>query len=67
MKWLLIPKNPYLVAHKDKSIDAKKIVNELKDEQRSEVTFRREVYRPWGKYDSTDNGERFQVKRITVE
>jgi mannose-1-phosphate guanylyltransferase len=25
------------------------------------------VYRPWGKYDSVDHGERFQVKRITVK
>ena len=29
--------------------------------------FHREVYRPWGKYDSIDNGERYQVKRITVK
>jgi mannose-6-phosphate isomerase-like protein (cupin superfamily) len=27
----------------------------------------RKVYRPWGAYDSIDNGERFQVKRITVK
>ena len=26
----------------------------------------REVYRPWGKYDSIDAGDHFQVKRITV-
>jgi mannose-1-phosphate guanylyltransferase len=25
------------------------------------------VFRPWGSYDSVDNGERFQVKRITVK
>ena len=24
------------------------------------------MYRPWGKYDSIDNGKRYQVKRITV-
>ncbi|MFB0981375.1 MAG: cupin domain-containing protein, partial [Alteromonadaceae bacterium] len=27
----------------------------------------REVFRPWGAYDSIDSGERFQVKRITVK
>ena len=27
----------------------------------------RHVYRPWGVYDSIDNGERYQVKRITVK
>ena len=55
-----------LVANKDKVQNVKEIVNELKAQQRSEVSLHREVYRPWGKYDSVDNGERFQVKRITV-
>jgi mannose-1-phosphate guanylyltransferase len=60
-------KDAVLVAHKDQSQHVKAIVGQLKAEQRSEVTFHREVYRPWGKYDSIDNGERFQVKRITVK
>ncbi|MBB1318440.1 mannose-1-phosphate guanylyltransferase/mannose-6-phosphate isomerase [Shewanella sp. SR43-4] len=60
-------KDAVLVAHKDHSQHVKAIVNQLKSEQRSEVTFHREVYRPWGQYDSIDNGERFQVKRITVK
>jgi len=60
-------KDAILVAHKNKTQDVKKIVNELKANERSEVTFHREVYRPWGKYDSIDKGERFQVKRITVK
>ncbi|MDP2562094.1 mannose-1-phosphate guanylyltransferase/mannose-6-phosphate isomerase [Psychrobium sp. 1_MG-2023] len=60
-------KDAILVAHKDKSQEVKQIVNQLKTEKRSEVTFHREVYRPWGKYDSIDNGDRFQVKRITVK
>ncbi|WP_042148132.1 MULTISPECIES: mannose-1-phosphate guanylyltransferase/mannose-6-phosphate isomerase [unclassified Pseudoalteromonas] len=60
-------KDAVLVAHKDKAQEIKSIVNELKKEVRSEATFHRKVYRPWGKYDSLDNGERFQVKRITVK
>ncbi len=60
-------KDAVLVAHKDKSQEVKSIVSQLKAEQRSEVTSHREVYRPWGKYDSVDTGERFQVKRITVK
>ncbi|MDH1469691.1 mannose-1-phosphate guanylyltransferase/mannose-6-phosphate isomerase [Shewanella sp. GD03713] len=60
-------KDAVLVAHKDNSQHVKEIVNQLKLEDRTEVTFHREVYRPWGKYDSIDNGERFQVKRITVK
>lgn len=55
-----------LIANKDKVQNVKEIVNELKAQQRSESTIHREVYRPWGKYDSVDTGERFQVKRITV-
>lgn len=59
-------KDSLLIAHKEHTQDVKKIVNELKAEERSEVKLNREVYRPWGKYDSIDNGTRFQVKRITV-
>ncbi|WP_420851307.1 mannose-1-phosphate guanylyltransferase/mannose-6-phosphate isomerase [Parashewanella hymeniacidonis] len=55
-----------LIAHKDKVQDVKHIVNQLKAKQRSEAKLHRKVYRPWGCYDSIDNGERFQVKRITV-
>ncbi|KZN29540.1 mannose-1-phosphate guanyltransferase [Pseudoalteromonas luteoviolacea S2607] len=60
-------KDAILVADKNKAQDVKLIVNELKAQERQEVTFHREVYRPWGKYDSIDSGERFQVKRITVK
>ena len=60
-------KDAILVAHKDKTQDVKEIVNQLKFDKRSEFEFHREVFRPWGSYDSVDNGERFQVKRITVK
>jgi len=60
-------KDALLVAHKEHAQDVKHIVAQLKQQQRPEVTFHREVYRPWGKYDSVDHGERFQVKRITVK
>ncbi|WVN42074.1 mannose-1-phosphate guanylyltransferase/mannose-6-phosphate isomerase [beta proteobacterium MWH-UniP1] len=56
-----------LVAHKDKAQDVKKLVDRLKAEGRSEVQMHREVFRPWGSYDSVDNGHRYQVKRITVK
>ena len=59
-------KDALLVACKNKVQDVKKIVEKLKAEKRSEFKVHREVYRPWGKYDSIDNGERYQVKRITV-
>jgi mannose-1-phosphate guanylyltransferase len=59
-------KDALLVACKDKVQDVKRIVEKLKSEKRSEFKIHREVYRPWGKYDAIDNGERYQVKRITV-
>ncbi|MDP5191663.1 mannose-1-phosphate guanylyltransferase/mannose-6-phosphate isomerase [Rheinheimera baltica] len=60
-------KDAVLVAAKDKVQDVKAIVQQLKAAGRSEHKVHREVYRPWGKYDAIDNGERYQVKRITVK
>ncbi len=47
--------------------DVKKIVEQIKEDGRHEHINHREVYRPWGVYDSIDNGHRYQVKRITVQ
>lgn len=55
-----------LVARKDRAQDVKKVVEWLKGEDRAESREHRRVYRPWGNYESLDTGERFQVKRITV-
>lgn len=60
-------KDAILVANKNKVQDVKDIVNKLKKSGRSEFKLHREVYRPWGKYDSIDIGRRDQVKRITVK
>lgn len=56
-----------LVGRADRMQEVKTVVGQLKSEGRSEATWHRKVYRPWGAYDSIDNGERFQVKRITVK
>lgn len=55
-----------LVAHKDSAQDVKKIVEHLKHYSRTEHEVNTRVYRPWGWYESMDNGARFQVKRIMV-
>jgi mannose-1-phosphate guanylyltransferase/mannose-6-phosphate isomerase len=60
-------KDAVMVANRHKVQDIKKVVNRLKAEKRSEFQFHREVFRPWGSYDSIGNGERYQVKRITVK
>ncbi len=56
-----------LVAHKEKAQQVKSIVDQLKQHERTEANLHREVYRPWGKYDAIDNGERYQAKRILVK
>lgn len=56
-----------MVGHRDRVQDVKTVVNQIKQAGRSEAAAHRKVYRPWGAYDSIDNGDRFQVKRITVK
>lgn len=60
-------KDAVLVAAKNRVQDIKKLVEKLKDQNRNEHFAHREVYRPWGKYDSIDYSRRYQVKRITVK
>lgn len=60
-------KDALLVADKNAAEHVKEVVTQIDSEQRTESTYHRVVYRPWGHYDSMDNGDRFQVKRITVK
>jgi len=56
-----------LVASKSNSQQVKQIVNALGQQQREEHALHRKVHRPWGWYDSIDEGGRFKVKRIQVK
>lgn len=60
-------KDAILVADINSVQDVKEIVEQLKNDERPEWKLHKEVYRPWGKYNSIDNGDRYQVKRITVK
>jgi mannose-1-phosphate guanylyltransferase/mannose-6-phosphate isomerase len=55
-----------LVAHRDRAKNVKTIVDSLNASGRRESVTHRRVTRPWGAYESIDQGERFQVKRIVV-
>src|SRR4051812_7318317 len=55
-----------MVARRDKSQAIGPLVSRLKAAGREECLQHRKVQRPWGSYDSIENGERFQVKRIVV-
>ena len=56
-----------LVAHRSKSPAVKDMVASLAGSGRSEASSHRRVHRPWGWYESVDQGPRFQVKRIMVK
>jgi len=55
-----------LVASKERSQDIKAIVYQLNEQKREVLNLHRKVHRPWGWYDSIDEGGRFKVKRIQV-
>jgi mannose-1-phosphate guanylyltransferase/mannose-6-phosphate isomerase len=56
-----------LVANRANSQEVKAIVSRLEQAGREEKNLHRKVNRPWGWYDSVDEGERFKVKRIQVK
>lgn len=55
-----------LVADRSRCQDVKQIVTLLNQQSREEHALHRKVHRPWGWYDSIDEGGRFKVKRIQV-
>lgn len=55
-----------MVASKDGAQEVKKLVDIVKKKNKPQATVHRQVYRPWGHYDSIEQGDRYQVKRIQV-
>ena len=55
-----------LIAPKHRTQDVRTMVDVLKTRGRAEATTHPRVHRPWGYYQTVDEGDRFQVKRITV-
>ena len=56
-----------LVADRDHTDELKSLVAGLLSTERVEAQHHRKVYRPWGSFDAIEQGEGFQVKRITVD
>jgi len=56
-----------LVAPRSRAQDVKLVVNHLEAQGSSRHLYHRKVFRPWGHYDCLDEGDRFQVKRISVK
>jgi mannose-1-phosphate guanylyltransferase/mannose-6-phosphate isomerase len=59
-------KDSTLVVSKDRAQDVKMIVDQLAEADRAETSLHRQVFRPWGSYDSLENADGFQVKRLIV-
>lgn len=63
---IISTKDALMIAHRDSAHDAKLVAQQLKSDKRTEWELHREVYRPWGKYDSIDSADGYQVKKLTV-
>jgi mannose-1-phosphate guanylyltransferase/mannose-6-phosphate isomerase len=59
-------KDSTLVTRKDRAQDVKAVVDRLNEQGRPETSLHRQVFRPWGSYDSLENADGFQVKRLIV-
>ena len=59
-------KDTVLVTRRGRSQDVKKLVEEMLRMNRDEPKLHRQVFRPWGSYDSIDSDDGFQVKRLIV-
>jgi mannose-1-phosphate guanylyltransferase/mannose-1-phosphate guanylyltransferase/mannose-6-phosphate isomerase len=64
---LVATKDVVLAVSRDHAQDVKKIVEQLKAAGRDEHFTHTEVFRPWGSFETVDQGERFKVKRIVVK
>lgn len=56
-----------MVVDRERSQDVKHTVNELRQDKREEQTMHRKAFRPWGWYDSIEEGPGFKLKRIQVK
>lgn len=63
---VVVTDDAVMVAARDRVAEIKGVVEELKRRGRDEPVTHRRVHRPWGFYQSLHTGDRFQVKRLTV-
>ncbi len=63
---IVVTDDAVLVASRDRVGEIKTLVDEMKRQGRTEPVNHRKVHRPWGFYQGLHAGDRFQVKRLTV-
>ena len=56
-----------LVADKNKAQKVKEIYNKLKKDEHEAHKLHKKVYRPWGSYETIEEGDGFKIKRIEVK
>lgn len=64
---VVVTRDAILVTDLDRSQDVKIAVDILRDRGDEAAVSASEVFRPWGSYQTTDRGDRFQTKRIVVK
>jgi mannose-1-phosphate guanylyltransferase/mannose-6-phosphate isomerase len=63
---LVATKDAVLAVSRDRAEDVREVVEQLRARGRAEHMSHTVVYRPWGSYETTDQGHRFRVKRLVV-
>lgn len=64
---VVVTDDAVLISNRERAQDVKLVVERLKADGRTEQATHTKVYRPWGYYQSIHNGDRFQVKRLSVK
>src|SRR5262249_28597957 len=63
---LVATKDAVLAVSRERAEDVRGIVDQLSALGRTEHLSHTVIYRPWGSYETTDQGDRFRVKRLVV-
>ena len=63
---LVATKDAVLAVSRDRAEDVRAVVDHLRAQGRAEHLSHPVVHRPWGSYETTDQGHRFRVKRLIV-
>ncbi|WP_118857248.1 mannose-1-phosphate guanylyltransferase/mannose-6-phosphate isomerase [Sphingomonas mesophila] len=64
---VVVTRDAVLVTDLERSQDVKLAVDILRERGDEAAVSASEVFRPWGSYQTTDRGDRFQTKRIVVK
>lgn len=64
---VVIEEDAVLIASRERTEELREVVARLREQGRPEADLHTRVHRPWGAFETIDEGERFKVKRISVK